>query len=68
MTDVDWARYPRLAVAAQARTWLTIQANLQLAPNTVAAYARALEEYLAFSARHQVAPESADGTVTLSLY
>jgi len=60
MADVDWARYPRLAEAARARTWLTIQANLQLAPNTVAACARALEEYLAFSARHQIAPESAD--------
>ncbi len=33
-----------------ARKWLGIEANLGLAPNTIDAYGRALEDYLAFSA------------------
>jgi integrase/recombinase XerD len=37
-----------------ARTWLALQANLGLAANTLDAYARALEEYLAFSAARDV--------------
>ena len=34
--------------------WLTIQRNLQLAPNTVAAYGRAIEDYLSFCARQEL--------------
>ncbi len=37
-----------------ARTWLELQANLGLAANTLDAYARAVEEYLAFSAGKDV--------------
>src|ERR1035438_8415575 len=50
MSDIRWQRYPRAAECGLARAWLLLQANLGLAENTVDAYARALEEYLAFSA------------------
>lgn len=49
MDTIRWERYPLVSQAVHARTWLTIQANLGRAANTVAAYGRALEEYLAFS-------------------
>jgi len=50
MTDIRWQRYPRAADCGFARAWLLLQANLGLAKNTVDAYARTVEEYLAFSA------------------
>ena len=58
MADVRWERYPRVAGSGTARAWLTIQANLGLAANTVEAYGRALEDYLAFSADRSVVPET----------
>ena len=51
MGDIQWNRYPALAELPHARTWLTIQANLGLAPNTITAYGRALDDYFAFCAR-----------------
>jgi integrase/recombinase XerD len=59
MSDSSWARFPLLSANPHARSWLTIQANLQLAPNTVAAYGRALEDYLAFCARSRVEVDGA---------
>ncbi len=52
MSDVRWERYPRLAESDLGCRWLTMQANLGLAPNTIDAYGRALEDYLNFSHRH----------------
>lgn len=49
MVDVRWKRYPILAGIEIARTWLQIQANLGLAPNTIEAYGRAMEGYCVFS-------------------
>jgi len=54
MAEIRWQRYPRAAELGVARTWLALQANLGLAANTLDAYARALEEYLAFSAAKDV--------------
>jgi len=51
MVEVRWERYPRLAALGPSRTWLQIQANLGLARNTIEAYGRALEDYLAFTFR-----------------
>jgi integrase/recombinase XerD len=48
-----------VAQSPHARSWLTIQAHLGLAPNTIDAYGRALEDYLAFSASQAIIPESA---------
>jgi integrase len=59
MTEVRWEHFPSVAREAQTRAWLTIQANLGLAPSTIEAYGRAIEDFLAFSARHACAPDSA---------
>lgn len=59
MTQVRWERYPLVAQSAPARSWLGMQANLGLAHNTIDAYGRALEDYLAFSTRDGFSPEQA---------
>jgi len=59
MVEVHWERYPQVSETERVRTWLQIQANLGLAANTVDAYARALEEYLALCRRSDIVAESA---------
>jgi integrase/recombinase XerD len=59
VTDVRWERYPLVGAHPHARGWLQLQADLGLAPNTIQAYGRALQEYLAFGTRAAVAPEAA---------
>lgn len=59
MTQVRWERYPLTAEVEPARAWLALQANLGLAVNTIDAYGRALEGYLAFSAAQGANPTSA---------
>ena len=59
MADIDWTRYPHVAASPYARSWLTIQANLQLSPDTIKVYGRGLEEYLAFSDQHLVVADLA---------
>ena len=59
MAEVRWERYPLVARSPHARAWLTIQAHLGRAANTVEAYGRALEDYLTFAARHNVAVDAA---------
>lgn len=54
MDERWWERYPLVAAEPRARSWLTFQAELGLAPNTLAAYGRALQDFLAFSARQEV--------------
>jgi integrase/recombinase XerD len=54
MNEIRWERFPLLSTLSHPRSWLTIQADLQLAPNTIAAYGRALEDYLTFCARHSL--------------
>ena len=54
MANIRWERYPLVAELNVARAWLTMQQNLGLASNTIDAYGRALEEYLAFSAAKNV--------------
>src|SRR4051794_29156598 len=39
---------------AEQERWLTLQANLGLAPNTLVAYRRAVEEYATFCARRHL--------------
>jgi len=51
-SNVRWERYQLVAYSATGGTWLQIQANLGLATNTIEAYGRALQDYLAFSSRH----------------
>jgi integrase/recombinase XerD len=59
MTDIRWERYPLLAQRQHSRSWLQIQGNLGLAPNTIDAYGRALEDYLRFCRRLEIAAEAA---------
>ncbi|EFH85291.1 tyrosine-type recombinase/integrase [Ktedonobacter racemifer] len=59
MVVIHWERYPHITETIHAHIWLQIQANLGLAPNTIEAYARALEEYLALCIRTKVAAISA---------
>lgn len=54
MSEIRWELFPLLAALPHARAWLALQAALGLAPNTVAAYGRALEDYLAFCERNGV--------------
>src|SRR5271165_1534371 len=49
MADVRWELYPGVADNEMARAWLVLESNLGLAANTLDAYGRALQEYLAFS-------------------
>ncbi len=58
MESNRWQFYPLVAQDEHARTWLTIQANLQLAAPTIDAYGRSLNDYLSFCFRHQVQPET----------
>ena len=58
MADVRWDFYPHVAQQETARTWLQIQAHLQLAPKTIDAYGRCLNDYLAFCTRQHFVPEA----------
>ena len=58
MTEIRWEQYPLVVQYELARNWLQRQAHLQLAPNTVDAYGRCLNDYLAFCARHNIQPEA----------
>ena len=59
MAEVRWERYPHIGQTTHARAWLQIQANLGLAPNTIDAYARALEQYLELCSRSEIVAEVA---------
>lgn len=59
MSDVRWPLYPFVSGNELARAWLQMQAHLQLAPKTIDAYGRCLNDYLAFCARADVIPEAA---------
>ena len=56
MNEVRWERYPKVAQERHARSWLAMLANLGRADNTIDAYDRALDDFLAFSARTGVEP------------
>jgi len=58
MSEIRWEFYPLVAQDALTRAWLQLQANLQLAPNTIDAYGRCLNDYLAFCAGRQMAPQT----------
>ena len=46
--EVRWERYPRVSQNAHAREWLKFQSTRGLAANTIDAYGRDLDAYLAF--------------------
>ena len=59
MSAICWQHYPVVAQSPTAQSWLTIQANLGLAANTVTAYGRALEDFLTFCTHQTIAPDRA---------
>jgi site-specific recombinase XerC len=59
MNNSIWERLPLVAKNTHAHQWLEMQIKYGLAPNTIDAYGRALEDYLSFCARHCVAPLAA---------
>src|SRR6266536_6553932 len=58
MTEVRWELYPLVAQCETARAWLKMQGDLQLAPKTIDAYGRSLNDYLTFCSKHGLVPET----------
>ncbi len=58
MSTVRWELYPLVAASALPHAWLQRQSHLQLAPNTVDAYGRCLNDFLAFCQRSGIVPEA----------
>jgi integrase/recombinase XerD len=57
--DLEWFRYPFVAAHDLAKTWLTTETLLGLAPNTLDAYARGLDDFLGFCQRADISPMTA---------
>jgi hypothetical protein len=55
-TQLKWEKFPLLAAHTLARKQLVIEAALGLSPNTLEAYGRAREDFLAFCNAHEVEP------------
>src|SRR5690349_22714586 len=56
---IEWFRYPFVATDALAKAWLTTEMLLGLAPNTLAAYARGLDDFLGFCQKVSISPATA---------
>lgn len=54
LADIRWDRYPVVAQDPLARQWLETQVLLGLAPNTIDAYARAIQDFLSYCGRHGI--------------
>ncbi len=58
MSEIRWKLYPLVAVHERSRAWLQLQSHLQLAPTTLDAYGRSLNDFLAFCQRCEIVPET----------
>jgi integrase/recombinase XerD len=58
MNEIRWELYPLVAVSERERSWLQLQSHLQLAPKTIDAYGRSLNDFLAFCQRYRIVPET----------
>jgi integrase/recombinase XerD len=56
---IEWFRYPFVAAHDLVKTWLTTETLLGLAPNTLDAYARGLDDFLGFCQRSGISPVTA---------
>ncbi len=56
---IEWFRYPFVAADALAKAWLTTETLLGLAPNTLDAYARGLDDFLGFCQKANISPATA---------
>ena len=66
MENIRWAFYPHAAACERARSWIEIQRRLLRAPKTIDAYARGIDDFLAFCGRRSVRAESATRTAIAS--
>lgn len=57
MDEIRWELYPLVAYSEYGRRWLQRQYYLQLAPKTIDAYGRCLNDFLDFCQRSGVVPE-----------
>lgn len=67
MISDTWSKYPVANSNILARQWLDIQVSLGLAPNTLDAYGRALNDYLSFCQQQNLEPLTA-GREHIALY
>jgi integrase/recombinase XerD len=67
MHEVHWDHYPLVASTPLAREWLEIQAKIGLAPNTVEAYGRGLNDFLTFY-QHYSTPFAEASKVQIAAY
>jgi integrase/recombinase XerD len=58
MEEIRWELYPLVATSERSRSWLQLQCHLQLAPKTIDAYGRSLNDFLAFCQREAIVPET----------
>src|SRR5438132_131319 len=58
MNEIRWELYPLVAASERSRAWLQLQSHLQLAPKTIDAYGRSLNDFLAFCQRCGMVPET----------
>lgn len=58
MDEIRWELYPLVAMNVHGHHWLTMQSQLQLAPKTIDAYGRSLNDFLAFCQRLEVEPST----------
>ena len=56
---IEWFRYPFVATDTLAKAWLTTETLLGLAPNTLDAYARGLDDFLGFCQKASISPATA---------
>ena len=56
---IEWFRYPYVAAHTPAKAWLTTETLLGLAPETLDAYARGLDDFLSFCERAEIDPLTA---------
>lgn len=57
--DIPWRHYPAVQQHEYARRWIELQVLLGRARNTIDAYARGVQEFLAFCDREKVEPDAA---------
>ncbi len=51
MGEIRWELYPLVAASERSRSWLQLQCHLQLAPKTIDAYGRSLNERVTIQAQ-----------------
>src|SRR6266699_2179960 len=58
MEEIRWELYPLVATSERSRAWLQLQNHLQLAPKTIDAYGRSLNDFLTFCQCSGIVPET----------